>query len=501
MDCQRPDTLRKLDIGPFTFGRSHVEVVVHRKYLLALSLAGLAACAVNPVTGKNEFSLVSESQEIQMGQDGKAQVQRSIGIYADPTLNAYLASLGNRIAATTERPNLPWSFQIADQPVVNAFALPGGPVFIARGILGYFNSEAELISVLGHEMGHVAARHSAQQMTRSQLAGLGLGIASAVNSRVASLAGVAEQGLGLLFLKYSRTDEAQADALGFRYGLRNGWDMREGTKMFNTLSRVSGDPSSRLPEWQSSHPEPEGRAVHNDERVHAAELTGVNFDTLKVDRNGYLRRIDGLVFGEDPREGYFEGTVFYHPGLRFRFAFPAGWKTQNSAESVAGMSAAKDLIVVVSGAGQESPQVTGQKFAAQTGLTPGQGAGLTINGLSAYTLPFQAQTDQGTVAGRATWISLDGTSYQVLGYGGVNNASANDPIILGVARSFARLTDQSKIDVQPKRVHLVQLRTSQTIVEVGRANGNTLADAELASINGVRVDQVLLAGTLVKIVR
>jgi predicted Zn-dependent protease len=483
------------------FGRYSVEVFVHPKYLLALSLAGLAACAVNPVTGKNEFSLVSESQEIQMGQEGKADVQRSIGVYADPTLNAYLASLGNRIAVTTERPNLPWSFQIADQPVVNAFALPGGPVFIARGILGYFNSEAELISVLGHEMGHVTARHSAQQMTRSQIAGLGLGIASAVSPRMASLAGVAGEGLGLLFLKYSRGDEAQADALGFRYGLKNGWDMREGTKMFNTLSRVSGDPGSRLPEWQSSHPEPEGRAAANDARVASALATGVNFDALTIDRNGYLRRIEGLVFGEDPREGYFEGTTFYHPGLKFRFAFPAGWQTQNSPESVAGMSAAKDLVVVVSGAGQESPQATGQKFAAQTGLTAGQGQGITINGLNGYTLSFQATTDQGTVAGRATWISLDGTSYQVLGYGAAANGSANDPVILNVARSFARLTDQSKIDVQPKRVHIITLRTAQTIVEAGRANGNTLADAELASVNGVRVDQVLAAGTLVKIVR
>ena len=474
---------------------------MHPKYLLALTLAGLAACAVNPVTGRNELSLVSESQEIEMGQAGKADVQRSIGIYNDPALNAYIAGLGTRIAATTERPGLPWSFQIADQPVVNAFALPGGPVFIARGILGYFNSEAELISVLGHEMGHVTARHSAQQMTRSQIAGLGLGIASSVNSRLAQIAGVAEQGLGLLFLKYSRGDEAQADALGFRYGLKNGWDMREGTKMFNTLSRVSGDPASRLPEWQSSHPEPEGRAAANDQRVAAAEATGVNFNALTVDRNGYLRRIEGLVFGEDPRQGYFEGTVFYHPTLRFKFAFPAGWQTQNSAESVAGMSAAKDLIVAVSGAGSESPQATGQKFAAQAGLTAGQAAALSINGLTAYTVPFQAQTDQGTVAGRATWIALDGTTYQVLGYGTLANASTNDQVILSVARSFARLTDQSKIDVQPKRVHIVSLRTAQTIVEAGRANGNTLPDAELASVNGVRVDQVLPAGTLVKVVR
>ena len=471
------------------------------KSALAWSLIALVACAVNPATGRRELSLVSEQQEIAMGQQGKADVQHSIGIYPDSAWNAYLSDLGMRIARRTERPDLPWSFQMADEPVVNAFALPGGPVFIARGILPYFNSEAELVSVLGHEIGHVTARHSAQQMTRAQLAGLGLGVASALDSRVAKFAGVASQGLGLLLLKYGRDAESQADALGFRYGLNGGWDMRDGTKMFNTLARVSGDPAQRLPEWQSSHPAPEGRAQHNEERVRAAEARGIRFDTLRVDRNGYLRRLEGLVYGPDPRQGYFEGTQFYHPTLRFEFAFPAGWQTQNGTDAVAGMSAAKDAIVALSGAGAESPQATGQKFAAQQGLTAGQGQALTINGLPAWTIRFEAQTEQGVLAGRATWIALDGTTYQILGYGAQANAAANDPVFLQVARSFGRLTDQAKINVAPKRVHLVTLRTAQTILEAGRANGNTLPDAELASVNGVRVDEVIAAGTLVKIVK
>ncbi|MEO6068753.1 MAG: M48 family metalloprotease [Gemmatimonadota bacterium] len=468
---------------------------------LSGSLLAIAACAMNPVTGRNEFSLVSESQEIAMGRQGKADVEHSIGVYTDQGFNAYLTDLGTLIARTTERPGLPWSFQIADQPVVNAFALPGGPVFLARGILPYFNSEAELISVLGHEMGHIAARHSAQQITRSQLAGLGLGVASIVDARLAKIAGVAEAGLGILFLKYSRDNEAQADALGFRYGVAGGWDMREGTNMFNTLSRVSGDPSQRLPEWQSSHPAPEGRAEHNDERVRAAEAAGTRFDALRVDRNGYLRRLAGLVYGEDPRQGYFEGTTFYHPALRLRFAFPDGWKTQNGTDAVAGMSPAQDAIVVFSGTGTESPQATGRKFAAQEGLTPGQGQALTINGLTAWTMLFSASTEQGVVAGRATWVALDGTTYLILGYSPQAKASANDAAFLSVARSLARLTDAAKINVVPKRVYIVQLRTAQTIVEAGRANGGTLPNEELAAVNGVRTDQVLAVGTLVKIMK
>ena len=474
---------------------------MHRRLVPALLLAALAACAVNPVTGHRELSLVSESQEIQLGLQGKADVQRSIGVYQDSALGAYISAIGTRIAKSTERPDLPWTFQVADEPVVNAFALPGGPVFIARGILPYFNSEAELVSVMGHEIGHVTARHSARQMTRAQLAGLGLGVASALDPGVARYAGLAQQGLGLLFLKYSRDDESQADALGFRYGLQDGWDMRDGTKMFNTLARVSGPPGQRLPEWQSSHPEPEGRAQANEARVRAAEARGVKFDTMRVDRNGYLRRIDGIVYGDDPRQGYFTGTTFYHPALRLMFAFPDGWQTQNSAGSVDGMSAAKDVVVSFSAAGSQSPQATGQAFASQAGLRAGAGQGVSINGMVAYTLPFAAQTDQGAVAGRAVWVAMDGTTYQFLGYGAAADAGRNDPVILGVARSFARLTDLAKLAVQPKRVHIVTLRSAQTIVEAGRANGGTLPDAELASVNGVGVGDVLPAGTLVKIVK
>lgn len=477
---------------------------MHSSRLLSFTFVVLAGCAVNPVTGHRELSLVSESQEIQVGQQGAADVRKSIGVYPDSALNAYLTSLGTRIVAHSERPNLPWSFQVADEPVVNAFALPGGPVFIARGILPYFNNEAELIAVLGHEIGHVTARHSAKQMTREQLAGIGLGVAAAGASvagrDVSSYLGLARSGLGVLMLKYSRDNESQADALGFRYGVAGGWDMRKGTDMFNTLSRVSGPPSSRLPEWQSTHPAPEGRAEANQLRVDAAIARGVDFDTLRVERESYLRRIDGLVYGEDPREGYFAGTVYYHPTLRFTLAFPAGWQTQNGKDLVAGGALDQSAVMALSGAGTDAPPTLADRFAAQQGIAAARPQSLSVNGLSAISVAFQAQTSQGIVAGRVTFIALNGTTYQLLGYGPVG-VLGNDAIFLGAARSFARLTDQARIDVQPKRVHLVRLTSGQTIVAAGRANGNTIPDAELASINEVTVDQVLPAGTLVKVVR
>jgi len=203
------------------------------------ALAGvlLASCAVNPVSGNSELALVSESQEIEMGKQGAADVAQSIGLYQDAAVQAYVSRVGLTLAARTERPGLPWAFQVVDDPTVNAFALPGGYIFVTRGFLTHITNEAELATVLGHESGHVAARHSVQQISRAQVAQLGLGIGSMLSSGIREYSGVAGAGLGLLFLKFSRDDETQADQLGFRYALADGYDVRQMVSVFQMLDQ------------------------------------------------------------------------------------------------------------------------------------------------------------------------------------------------------------------------------------------------------------------------
>src|SRR5256885_15956396 len=185
----------------------------------ALVAAGLlvAGCARSPATGKNELMLVSESQEIQMGQQADSGVIASIGLYPDQALQSYVMDLGKKLAATSERPNLPWTFRVVDDPAVNAFAIPGGFVYVTRGILAHMTNEAELATVMGHEIGHVTARHTAHEMSKQELAQLGLAVGSMASAQVAQYAGLAGQALQVLFLKFSRDDENQADALGVRY--------------------------------------------------------------------------------------------------------------------------------------------------------------------------------------------------------------------------------------------------------------------------------------------
>src|SRR5438552_10944197 len=183
-----------------------------------LMIAALAsACATNPVTGKRQLALMSEAQEIAAGQQNDAEVRRDMGVYENRALQQYVSEIGMRLAAISERPNLPWHFTVVDVPAVNAFALPGGYIYITRGILPFLDDESQLAGVLGHEIGHVTARHAVEQYSKATGAQLGVILGSIFVPGGAQLGQVAQTGLGLLFLKNSRDDEAQADQLGVHY--------------------------------------------------------------------------------------------------------------------------------------------------------------------------------------------------------------------------------------------------------------------------------------------
>src|SRR4029077_11251164 len=228
----------------------------------------------------------------------------------------WIQQFGARLAATSERPNLPWTFHVVDDPVVNAFALPGGYIYVTRGILAHLTSEAELAGVVGHEIGHVTARHSVSQMSKQQLAQMGLAIGSIASPDFERYAGLASAGLGVLFLKFSRDAESQADHLGLRYMRRARYDAREMPHVFEMLTRVSqAQGGGRVPEWLPPHPHPDTRRGRTEEELASGPQDPAG---TAVNRDVYLRRLEGLVYGSDPREGYFKGSLFLHPGLRFR---------------------------------------------------------------------------------------------------------------------------------------------------------------------------------------
>jgi predicted Zn-dependent protease len=472
--------------------------IQQRRLAQCLVASLLAGCATNPATGKSQISLVSESQEIAMGDQTVAAARASIGIYPDSAMQRYVHALGGRLAATTERPALPWNYEVVDDPEVNAFAAPGGKVFVTRGILSYLGSEAELAGVLGHESGHVTARHTAQQITRQQLFGIGLIGASVLSSQVAQAAGAIQQGLGLLFLSYSRGDEAQADELGFRYLRRLNYDPREMSKTFETLARVGSlSGGGRVPTWASTHPDPGDRLQKAQQR--AAAVPAESLRIALVNRDAYLRVIDGIVFGVNPRQGYFEGTRFNHPDLRFRVDFPSGWQTQNQADAVIAVSPANDAVVQLSLGGSESPDALLQKFGQQQGVQTGNAQRTTVNGLTAATATFTAQDQQSNqLAGRVMYVSYGGTTYQLLGYSSAAKFGGYSGAIAQSMQSFAQLTDQTALGKQPVHLSLVRLPRAMTVDEFYRQYPSAVRLEIIAAINGVALGETLSAGTMAK---
>lgn len=455
-----------------------------------------AACATNPVTGKSELSLVSEAQEISMGQQGAKDVAQSIGLYNDQQAQNYVSGIGKRLAALTERPSLPWSFQVVDDPAVNAFALPGGFIFVTRGLMTSINTEAELASVVGHEIGHVTARHSVQQISRAQVAQIGLGLGSILSSDVARFSGLASQGLGLLFLKYGRDDETQADDLGFRYALAGNYDVRQMLDLFHTLERVSSlAGGGKVPQWLSTHPDPGNRLAKTQARLDTLSRSLAN---TTINRDGYLRMVDNMVYGENPRQGFFRGGLFLHPDLRFQLDFPQGWQTQNQTAAVAALSPNKDAIIQLTLAGNKSPAQANSEFFSQQGVRALQTSQSNINGFPAVSSAFEGQTDQGVLRGVITFISYGGTTYQILGYTAAANIGTYGNDFMRTASSFRQLTDQAALNVQPMRIKLVRTTRPMTLEQFYQAYPAPVPVAEVALINDLDAGQTIPAGTTVK---
>lgn len=441
----------------------------------------LVACATNPVSGKRELSLVSESQEVQMGLQAAKEAATQMGVYPDSQLQRYVNALGMPMAKASERPGLPWSFTVIDDPMVNAFALPGGPLFVTRGILAYMNSEAQLVSVLGHEIGHVTAKHSVSQMSKSQLAQIGLVGAMIVKPELQRFGNLGSQALGLMFMKFGRDDETEADDLGFRYMTKASYDPAEMTEMFRTLARTSAG-SESTPEWLSTHPDPGNRVNKTQERIAAWTRPA---GSLKVNRDPFLQRIDGLIFGEDPRQGFFQQQVFYHPQLRFRFDFPSGWRTQNAPSQVAGVSTAQDAIVVLSSAGNTAPAQAASQFMSQQGIQSIGSSNNSINGLPATVAQFRAQTEQAVIAGYAAFIQMDGATYQILAYTDQQRIASYDNVFRGAIGSFQRVTDTRVLSVKPQRVRLVRLPSAMTLTQFQQQYPSAIPLQQLALINGL----------------
>ena len=456
-------------------------------------LTTVLGCSINPATGERQLVLMSESQEIALGRENHEQILQQMGVYDDPEVQAYVDRLGQELAALSERPDLPWTFTVLDDPVVNAFALPGGFIYVTRGILTHLDNEAELVSVLGHEIGHVTGRHGVERLSKAQLAGIGLVVGMIASPELQRFGDLAQQGLGLLFLKYSRDDEREADELGLRYTLRGGWDAREMPGVFSVLKAVGeAGGSDRLPSWLSTHPDPDLRTERIGARL--AEMDR-DFSGSKVNRPAYLGQLDGMMFGANPREGFFRDGLFLHPDLEFTIMFPAEWKTSNQRQQVVGVSQQQDAIVTLMLAAGSDPAAAAREFLSQDGVRGGRISTQRINGHPAAEADFEVPRENADdVRGRVAFVRYGDNTYRLLGYTLESKWSDHSREIGRFIDSFDRLREQEALKVQPARVDLVTPSRDLSIEGFNQKFPSTVSLQTLALINHLPAGGTLAGG-------
>jgi predicted Zn-dependent protease len=468
--------------------------------LAALVLAGLSACATNPVSGKRELSLLSEAQEIAIGQQSDAEIRREMGVYDDGELQRYVSEIGDRLAALSHRPNLPWSFTVVDLPAVNAFALPGGYIYITRGILPYLDDEAELAGVLGHEIAHVTARHAAQQYTRATTGGVGLAVLGIFVPGTRPFSDLASTALGVAFLKYGRDDERESDRVGMGYAASGGWDPRGVPEFLSTLARVDALSERGLPNWLSTHPDPAARVT--EAQPIAAQLTSPT--TASRNRDEFLRRIDGIVVGDSPEEGIVRGSLFLHPSLRFRLAFPDGWEVMNTPTQVAarepGQSHFMLLQTVDRPAGRTIDEIS-RRSMSSAGFKPVDGQLLDINGLDAHIGTYQGRiSGVGDVTMRAAHIVNGRQVYLLAGFAPPDQFARIDRDVTTAIRSYRALSSREAADIRPNRLDFYTVRAGDTWQSIASRGGDLVRASELAIMNDRDVAEQPQAGDRIKIV-
>jgi predicted Zn-dependent protease len=477
--------------------------------LVVMIIMGMmvSSCAVNPVTGKKQLMFTSEAQEVQMGAQYDPQVVATFGEYQDAQALAFMQAKADEMGLISHRPNLKYHVKILDSPVVNAFAVPGGYIYFTRGILAQFNSEAELMGVLAHEMGHITARHSVARQSKQTMGQLLLMGGMIASEEFAQYAQYAMQGMQLLFLKFSRDDERQADQLGVAYSTQIGYDAGEMAEFFRVLEKMSmPDEQGGVPTFLSTHPSPADRytAVKEDAQRWKDSL---NLPQYKVNANAYLQMIDGMVYGEDPRQGYVDGNTFFHPELRFMFSFPAGWKLENMPAQINIAPPDGKALMVFTLAEGASLEAAAASTLEQLELKPEESSATTINGMPAIvTVSRQVSQNQSTGQQQTSMILSHFISYDNKYYAFHGVTSEPDfPVYSGsftnIVNNFSRLTDAAALNKQPTRIHVRNVQRSGTLEAALKYYGVPQDKlAEVALLNDMELSDMVQAGKAIKVI-
>jgi predicted Zn-dependent protease len=463
-------------------------------------------CATNPVTKQPEFVLMSEDQEINIGREMNPTIIKEYGEYPADHLQHYVETIGKRLADVSDRTDLFFHFKIVNTDSVNAFALPGGYVYVTRGLLAYANSESELAGVLGHEIGHVTARHAVRQYTKAASYNIATGIASIFVPELNNFGQIADIAFVAITSGYSREYEREADRLGLKYALKAGYDPKAISTFLSTLElldKVKGEKTYHS--LFATHPKTEERVTLAESEAVAHSLP---YSTkLIVGREPYLKQIDGLLFGPDPKEGVITGSKFQHPDMRIELTFPKAWNIENKPDAVIAKNPSREMYLQLRLENlnkKTSVAEVARGLSRRLGFRETTGTPTLINGLDAYVGTYAGKIQKlGYITARIGFIRIEDIVHYIIGYARSAEFSAALPLLNTTITSFRKISAAEAQAIKPARVRLHTVQSGDTFASLCTALGRPADDAKiLALLNAMDPSRsALKPGMVIKVIK
>ena len=475
--------------------------------LLTIILSAMAmiwGCAVNPVTQKREIMIYSDAAEVEMGKKAHAEVIRQYGKYDDPNLQRYTNGIGQGLAEVSHRPNIQYHYMVVDKPFINAFALPGGYVYITRGLLAHLNSEAELAGVLGHETGHITARHGVKRLQKAMASQFILaGVAIATESE--GLVQGSSIFLTAALQTYSRKDEHQSDELGGLYAFKAGYDPRKSMGFLKTLKKMDKTNPSAVEVIFRTHP-------LTEDRIERVEVQSLEFSRegrgtdFKIRSNGYISLLDGLVFGPGEKDGVIQENVYRNRFYRFSISAPSGWKIQrgDAAGSLMMKHPKRDYYCQTLVFELEAEKTSGQfaqSFEAKSGLKRVSGSPRKIGGQDAFVAFYYSRSSKGVpLAIEIAYVVRGKKGFVLVGFTQAPHFDQAKPSIRKVMSSFRFLTKAEAERIPIYRLKVYTVGEGDTFRSISkRFYGTPDKAGEIMEFNGMADESSLRPGKKLKI--
>ncbi len=482
-----------------------MNTTLYRSFLFCVSVLLLSACSTNPVTGKKDFVTMTEAQEIDLGNNYHQEIIKQYPLYDNPRLQAYINDVGQRLASKSHRSHLDFKFYLVDSPEVNAFAVPGGHVYITRGIMSYMQDEAQLAGVIGHEIGHVTARHSVRQNAQSQLTGL-LTAAVAIGTGSREAAQLSNTLGGALVSGYGREHELESDRLGAEYLARSGYDSKKMIEVVGILkdqelaSKARAKAEGKQPQSYhglfATHPK-------NDTRLKQVVAAAEQYEAPQkniANPEKFMRLMDGVVYGQSEAQGIIQQNKFYHKDLDFYLEFPQGWRIQNQSHQIVAQDPRTQQAIIFQMRGLKEP-ISPAQYLQRSFNSFRSGRSVNTHEDNAYAGRAKIGSGQHTRDAVVGTVYRGNTAFIMVGLGNASSLPGN--ALLATMSKVRRLNKADKKQATEKKLKIIRVKKGQTFAKLAkRSKGlGEYAEQELRLLNGMFPEGEPRPGQLIKMVK